>query len=573
MQHLEIRIGTRGSALALAQAALAGATLEAAGSRWRLIIVQTAGDQRAPDTAWGEGAFVTALEEELLSGRIDIAVHSAKDVPTAEDDRLRIGAYLMRADPRDALVTRPGLGPGLADLPPGARIGTDSPRRTGFLLALRPDLDVRPLNGNVDTRLRRLEDGEVDALVLACAGLDRLGLGDRVAERMDPEVIPPAPGQGALALQVRADDAALLRTLGTIDDAATRLAVEAERKFLAASGGGCRAPIGALATIRDGSLDLFGGYVRVDGSRARLAHARGPMDRGDAVAGELVAVLRRAPGAGSSWVGSGIDDARPRVVVTRAADQARSLVAALRAAGLEPLVVPAIAVQLEPGGGALDVALRHIAAYAWVVVTSANGARAVLRGAERVFTQFEATRWAGIGNVTRATLEREGVDVVFQPARSTSAAMAEELPVVPGDRILLVRGDLAGLALPSRLTARGAVVDDVVAYRTIEGPGSSGPMLQRAFREGPVEAVVFTSGSTVRGLLELAGRESIDVLGVPAVCIGHETAVEAGRAGFRIAGVSTSADAWAMADATARVIDQTVPPAAVSRSVGAGAIV
>jgi hydroxymethylbilane synthase len=572
VRELEIRIGTRGSALALAQATLAGAALEAAGGRVRLVVVPTAGDRRAPDTAWGEGAFVTALEAELLAGRIDMAVHSAKDVPTAEDPRLRIGAYLARADPRDALVVGPGLGPGLADLPPGARIGTDSPRRTGFLLARRPDLDVRPLHGNVDTRLRRLEDGEVDALVLACAGLDRLGMGDRIAERIDPEVIPPAPGQGALALQVRADDADL-RLLGTIDDAATRLAVEAERSFLAASGGGCRAPIGALATIRDDGLDLLGGYVRVDGSRARLAHAHGPMDRGGAVAADLVDMLRRTPSAGPSRVGSVEPDARPRVLVTRAADQARSLLAALRAAGLEPLHVPAIAVQLEPGGGELDAALRHLVGYAWVVVTSANGARAVLRGAERVFTPFEASRWAGIGNVTRAVLEREGVDLLFQPARSTSAAMAEELPVVPGDRILLVRGDLASPGLPSMLRARGAVVDDVIAYRTIEGPASSGPLLHRAFRDGPLDAAVFTSGSTVRGLLELAWRESIDVLRVPAVCIGPETAVEAGRAGFRIAAVSTSTDAWAMADATARVIDQAAPPAAVSQSAGAGAVV
>ncbi|MBF8289033.1 MAG: porphobilinogen deaminase, partial [Chloroflexi bacterium] len=183
---MEIRIGTRGSALALAQASLVCAALEAAGTRGRLVVVTTAGDRRAPDTAWGEGAFVTALERELVASRIDVAVHSAKDVPTTEDPRLRIGAYLPRADPRDALVTGPGLGPGLDDLPSGARIGTDSPRRAGFLLARRPDLKVVPFHGNVDTRLRRLERGEADALVLACAGLDRLGLGDRIAERIDP---------------------------------------------------------------------------------------------------------------------------------------------------------------------------------------------------------------------------------------------------------------------------------------------------------------------------------------------------------------------------------------------------
>src|SRR5439155_22316979 len=190
----------------------------------------------------------------------DAAVHSAKDVPTDEDQRLRVGAYLARADPRDALVVRiDATQRRLADLPSGCRVGTDSPRRTGFLLSRRPDLVVHPLNGNVDTRLRRLAAGETDALVLACAGLDRMGLGDRIAERLEPEIVPPAPGQGAIAIQVRSDDKRMLTVAAAIDDRDTRLAVEAERSFLRASGGGCRAPIRALATIVGEDVDLLGG--------------------------------------------------------------------------------------------------------------------------------------------------------------------------------------------------------------------------------------------------------------------------------------------------------------------------
>src|SRR5207244_11934325 len=152
--------------------------------------------------------------------------------------------------PCDARVIRAGVaGQGVADLAPGSRVGTDSPRRTGFLLARRPDLVLHPLHGNVDTRLRRLDSGETDALVLACAGLDRLGLGDRIAERLAPEIVPPAPGQGAIAIQIRRDDARMLALAAAIDDPRTRRAVEAERLFLTASGGGCRAPIGALASI------------------------------------------------------------------------------------------------------------------------------------------------------------------------------------------------------------------------------------------------------------------------------------------------------------------------------------
>jgi hydroxymethylbilane synthase len=288
----EIRIGSRGSALALAQARLVMDALEADGRPSRIVTIQTEGDRRAPDTAWGEGAFVAAIERALLTGRVDVAVHSAKDVPTDEDPRLRIGAYLPRADPRDGLVVRIGADAcGVDDLPFGARVGTDSPRRTGFLLARRPDLVLHPLHGNVDTRLRRLDSGETDALILACAGLDRLGLGDRIAERIAPEIVPPAPGQGAIALQIRRDDARMIALAAVIDHRPTRAAVEAERAFLAASGGGCRSPIGALAGLEDGELVLLGGYARLDGSATAVGRRRGAAAEAEAVGRELAREL------------------------------------------------------------------------------------------------------------------------------------------------------------------------------------------------------------------------------------------------------------------------------------------
>jgi hydroxymethylbilane synthase len=291
----EISIGSRGSPLALAQAKLVAQAFELAGRPSHVVIVETEGDRRAPDTAWGEGAFVAAIERALRAGFIDVAVHSAKDVPTEEDPWLRIGAYLPRADPRDALVVRANAqARRLDDLPPGCRVGTDSPRRTGFLLARRPDLAVHPLHGNVDTRLRRLDAGETDALVLACAGLDRIGLGDRITERLEAETVPPAPGQGAIAVQIRHHDERMLDLAAAIDDRFTRLAVEAERAFLRASGGGCRAPIGALATIADDVLDLLGGYASPDGSSIALAHRRGPAAAGEALGRELTSATTRS---------------------------------------------------------------------------------------------------------------------------------------------------------------------------------------------------------------------------------------------------------------------------------------
>ena len=462
MTRRGIAIGSRGSPLALAQARLVQDALTRNGQRSRVVIVETEGDRRAPDTAWGEGAFVAAIERALLDGRVDVAVHSAKDIPTDEDSRLRIAAYLPRADPRDALVVRTAAQERrLVDLPPGARIGTDSPRRTGFLLARRSDLVIQALHGNVDTRLRRLDAGETDALVLASAGLDRIGLGDRIAERLEPDLLPPAPGQGAIAIQIRRDDARLLALTAAIDDRRTRLAVEAERAFLAAAGGGCRAPIGAHATVAGEELDLLGGYASLDGARTVVARRRGPVARGEQLgrelARELDAQMRFLRDADSDLPNTAPPNA-PRVLVTRAGGQADELVSALRGVGVDPVLVPTIAVELEPAGGDLDDAARHLGFYAWVVITSTNGARAMLEVAERVFTPFMASRFAAIGSATRRALEVEGIDVDFQPTQSTSAAMAAELPVRPGDWVLLVRGNLADADLADALRARGAAV-------------------------------------------------------------------------------------------------------------------
>jgi hydroxymethylbilane synthase len=549
----EIAIGSRGSALALAQATLVSEALQREGHASRVVMIETEGDRRAPDTAWGEGAFVAAIERALVDGAVDFAVHSAKDVPTDQDPRLRIAAYLPRADPRDALVVRTDAkARRLADLPPGSRVGTDSPRRTGFLLARRPDLIVHPLHGNVDTRLRRLDAGETDALVLASAGLDRLGLGDRIAERLEPEIVPPASGQGAIAIQVRSDDERMIAVAAEIDDLPTRLAVEAERTFLSTSGGGCRAPIGALAELVDQELILLGGLARPDGSAIAVGRRRGPFREGGRLARDLADEL------GSHFRASNSSAHFPRaiakrVIVTRGADQAGELARELTDAGLEPVLVPAIAIELDPPGGALDQVARWLHTYRWVVITSANGARAILKAAVRVFTALETPGWAVIGPATRRTLEAEGIEVDFEPGQSSATALAASLPVEPGDRVLVVRGDLADEELASALRARGAEVDDVVAYRTREAPETSRGLL-RAAADRPIAAAVFTSGSTVRGLISLGQTDSVDVRAFPAVCIGSATAEAARAAGFRILAVSPTPDSAALAVTAATAI-------------------
>ncbi|HKV89465.1 MAG TPA: hydroxymethylbilane synthase [Candidatus Dormibacteraeota bacterium] len=277
---MRLRLGTRGSRLALIQSGLVAARLRQAGHEVDLVPIVTEGDLRPADMSPGEGVFVGELERALLAGDIELAVHSAKDVPLEESADILIAAYPERADARDALVTREG-GRAIGDLPAAATVGTDSPRRTGFVRAIRPDLRVVPLHGNVDTRLRRLDEGTVDALVIAAAGVDRLGLATRIDARLDPGEVAPAPGQGALAVQARSSDVRTVQAVAAIDDPEVRFAVELEREVLKATGGTCRAPVGALAALSDGEFELIVAGVNSDGSGRRVEVIHG--DRREAV--------------------------------------------------------------------------------------------------------------------------------------------------------------------------------------------------------------------------------------------------------------------------------------------------
>jgi hydroxymethylbilane synthase len=233
-----LRVGSRGSRLALTQAELAASRLRQAGVEIALVPITTAGD-RDRSKPFGEigsrGVFVKEIEEALLGGKIDVAVHSAKDMTSSDMEGLVVGAYLEREDPRDALC-------GADELRPGMRVGTASVRRKAQLLALEPSLSIEPLRGNIDTRLRKRGERGLDAVVLAACGLDRVGLGDEIGRRFTPEEVLPEAGQGALALQVRAGEEELVTAA---DDAETRRRVEAERAVVFAIGGGCLAPVAA----------------------------------------------------------------------------------------------------------------------------------------------------------------------------------------------------------------------------------------------------------------------------------------------------------------------------------------
>jgi uroporphyrinogen-III synthase len=248
-----------------------------------------------------------------------------------------------------------------------------------------------------------------------------------------------------------------------------------------------------------------------------------------------------------------------RVVVARAADQAGLLLDALRDHGLDPVPIPAIEIRLEPAGGTLDAAAAQAGRFDWIVLTSANGARALIESTRRAGSQPSrpGVRCAAVGGTTAAVLERAGLEVAFQPATPTAGALAAELPLGPAARVFVVRGDQAGSTLAERLRARGAAVVDAVGYRTLEAPSTSDGLLSTAMAAGPPDAVVLTSGSTTRGLLALADRDGVDIRSIAAVAVGPETAAEARRAGFDVAAVSPTPDVHVLAETVADVIAAT----------------
>jgi hydroxymethylbilane synthase len=297
-----LRIGTRGSPMALFQAGLVRDRLRAAHpdlaaeGAVELVAIRTTGDRvqtRLLAEIGGKGLFTKEIEEALIDRRIDLAVHSLKDMETVLPEGLDIGCVLARDDPRDALVSRGG---GLADLPRGARIGTASLRRRAQLLRYRGDFAIAPMRGNVGTRLDKLAAGEVDALVLALCGLERLGKAGVASEILAPELMLPAVGQGALAIECRAADEALRQRLAPLNDPATAASVAAERAMLAALDGSCRTPIAGLATIAEGRLGLDALLLAPDGNAERRGHIAGRVEDAVALGTELGERLRRDAG-------------------------------------------------------------------------------------------------------------------------------------------------------------------------------------------------------------------------------------------------------------------------------------
>lgn len=538
-----LRLGTRTSRLARWQSARVVSWLTEAWPELKCEIhpFETKGDKtidRPLPEIGGKGLFTAELEAALLDGDIDLAVHSLKDLPVQNPPGLIIGAIPGRGDVGDALVARDSAT--LSTLPPGAVVGTSSLRRQAQLLGVRPDLRVRSIRGNVETRVRKVRDGHYDAAVLAAAGLNRLGLQDEVSAWLSLDAMLPAPGQGALAVQCRADDRETLELLGAIDDQATRRATTAERHFLQTLGGGCSAPIAAYARCHNDEMLEMDALIAAP-SGGTMIHVSGsganPYELATKLAGEALAqgagdILAAISAAGVPSSGSPLEGRR--IVITRPREQAGEFAAQLRELGADPILFPTIRIAPIDDTTTLDKAIGRLTTYDWVIFTSVNGVRLFherLLALHGDVAGLNDMRVAAIGPATGSALSERSIMPDFIPDEYVAERIAEGLGNVEGQKILLPRAEQARAALSDLLVSKGAEVDEIATYQTVAGA----PDEEARRQQVSAGVITFTSSSTVRNFVSLVGgSQEASRLASRAVvaCIGPITAATASDLGL-----------------------------------------
>lgn len=511
-----IRLGTRGSELATTQSETVAAELRARGHEVELVIIRTTGDRvRGSLTNLRElGVFAAELRTALLGGECDLAVHSAKDLPVAPVDGLELVAFPEREDSRDVLCARDGLT--LQQLPVGGRVGTGSPRRAAQLRAIRPDLDYVDIRGNIGTRLARVAPGDLDAVVLAAAGLKRLGRGAAITQYLE---LLPSPGQGALAVECRVDSS-LREVLAELDHLPTRVAVEAERRVLAELGGGCAAPIGVRAELRSETVHVRAGVFAVEGSASVIRDAAAPdadaagFAAAEALLADGAADVTNLQAARSSRLPEFHDDLWSR---QRPLEQARVLVAkepsriseGLEAAGMEVTCLP---VQRQR---TLDDLPDGLPSTDWVALTSP---RTVQTLRELGWTIPDPVKVAVVGESTRAAAEAAGIRVDLVPeGPSSAAALLASWPDTDHGSVLVPGSQLSSGELVDGLNANGWQATALPLY-TMEPVTDLPPETRKQWQAGYFDAVLVCSGSGARAVDQLLGwpeHTRVVALGVP----------------------------------------------------------
>lgn len=533
---MKLRLATRGSTLAWGQSGHVADALRALGHEVELVKITTHGDVTTAPLAslGGAGVFVGAVRAAVLSGEADFAVHSFKDLPTAPAPDLELAAVPVREDPADALCTSDGRD--LAALSAGALVGTGSPRRAAQLLALRPDLTTVDLRGNVETRLARA-GADLDAVLLAAAGLTRIGLADRISERLDPQVFLPAPAQGALAVECRADAAEVIAALAPLDHLPTRLAATAERAVLSGLQAGCAAPVGALAEVVDDQLHLRATVISVDG-RHRL--------RTECTTAELSVAAAQALGAQATTAlladgAAAIVDlaaTKPKPLTGRRLivplRSPAGLLDTLETAGAEVTTVDFTRQEILPLA-ALEAVLRD--RFDWLVVTSAATVTALAQQPPANLRPAGA-KVAAVGPATAQALSEIGLvpDLVANPAGGAALVAA----IGAGSGVVVLPGAAEPSTEPAAgLAAQGWTVRAVGVYETVEN--EVGADVGAAWASA--DAVVVTAGSVARAAARLG------VPGAPVIAVGTSAAEAAREAGLTVIAVAATPDLGGLVDA------------------------
>lgn len=540
-----IRLGTRASLLARTQSATVGNALAAvAGREWDEILIRTPGDDTTTslNQPGNPGLFVSTLRRALLAGEVDVIVHSFKDLPSAPEPGITLAAVPLREDPRDVLVCRDGLT--FATLPHGAKVGTSSPRRAAMLLAQRPDLQIEPIRGNIDTRMRKAIDGAVDAVVLAFAGISRIGRTEMISDILDPLEVVPAPAQGALAIECRTGDE-LESFIAQLQDPISRITTAAEREVLVGINAECTTAIGAYATFDGGELVLTAElFDREERSRV---HLREKLSVDDVMQARAMGLRAAA------------DLLRPSehkpVLLVRASDNEADA-SALKSLGISSITDSYLQMAQSQSNVDANRMLDQLrTGVDWFVVTSqmAIPSWANLVGRTELESAFkEATqrgmKIAVVGTKTAETVRALGVEVDLIPREPSAAGLIKEMPQGIGS-LLFPHGSIAMRALPDGLSAAGATVHEGVVYET--AVVAHVPVSTLLLEQDHIGALILRSPSAARAVHQKLGTAPL----IPAVVSGPTTAAAATELGFNVAAIADSPAAEDMAAAVHQALN------------------
>jgi hydroxymethylbilane synthase len=534
MQRKKIIIGTRGSDLALIQTNIVEVLLKKKypSLTITITIIKTTGDndmRPVPLDDIGKGWFTRELDRALLSGSIDLAVHSLKDIPETLPDGLVIAAVLKREDVRDAFVSKKNVP--FARLKKGAVIGTDSNRRRTQILSRRPDLIVNSIRGNVQTRLEKLNNGDYDGIILAVAGLKRLGMDARISEYFPVSEIIPSPGQGALAVVCKKNNRELIDLLKKITHKRTVREVLAEREFSQVFGGGCKTPVGAYAYISKQSLTLQGFIGSIDGKRLIRDSVTGDAASYKKLGRELASRLLEKS---RDWYYA---TNKKYVVVTRPEEENEPLKRKLEESGFSVLSYPTIAIVKAVLSGKDKKALFDIGSFDRILFTSVHGVTYFmqtithLKFDKKMLSQI---RIGAVGPKTAEAAKKSGLSVTVIPQEFTTEALGKSFQNIRGKKFLLLRSDIASRILPDMLRKKGAQVLEIPIYKTVYIKNSDS-MFEKILNSEQIRCITFTSPSTVAGFIKRVRlkKHITRALSLPVVAIGPVTQKAAAKYGFK----------------------------------------